>query len=152
MAQAEAFFFFVSALFFVVIFYWPWQRLCVDWSRQLMFEERDRLFLLTQSSELIPVNSELHAELRMLIDRMIRYCHRLTWYSLLLNTALRKNDKRASSRALYIKKLIDVVPDKAIRDELHDIIVYVRVRGMYDGEIYNFRTRVFDNVPFESIE
>jgi hypothetical protein len=85
MNQAQPIFFFLSALFFVVVFYWPWQRLCVEWARQIMFDERDKLFLLSKSSPSMAIDSELHVELRLLIDNTIRFCHKIAWQRFLVD-------------------------------------------------------------------
>jgi hypothetical protein len=123
MASVHTIFLFLSLLLFVLIFYWPWQRLCVDWSRQLMFEERDRLFLLTRSSKSLPLDSELHIGLRSVIDGTIRYCHRITWQRLLVDVYFRDFDKEiTSARAARLNELMNNTPQD-VRQKLRRIIV-----------------------------
>jgi hypothetical protein len=93
MEHVNAFWFYISLFFFLLLFYWPWQRLCVDWARQLMFEERDKLFMLGVSGEL-PFESHTYRQSRRQIEKMIRFCHRITWQTFVVYYLTRRGDKR----------------------------------------------------------
>lgn len=124
MSNAQPIFFFLFILAFVVVFYWPWQRLCVSWTRQLMFEERDRLFLLARSNKHMPLDSALHIEFRRMIDRNIQYCHQVKWPNLLVlvwTQELRKSTDKF--RAGRLSKLVDEVSDPRLKSELRGIML-----------------------------
>lgn len=75
--------FLVALIIFVAVFYGPWQTLCVDWARQRMFEARDQLFVAACSGDIEFASSE-YRETRLTIERMIRFCHHVSWPRLLL--------------------------------------------------------------------
>ncbi len=71
----------IGLLFFtalISLFYGPWQAVCVDLSRQFIFERRDRLFNLAADGR-IPFESETYRAARDLMNGMLRYAHELTW-------------------------------------------------------------------------
>jgi hypothetical protein len=114
-AQVNAFYFFLALAFFVLIFYWPWQRLCVDWARQEMFKQRDNLYLLSRRSKEMPTDSDLHIELRTMIDSTIRFCHFISWPRLVTVVGFRfffdhgKAERAAKARkfSFQLKKVTD---------------------------------------------
>ncbi len=75
--------FLIALGIFVAVFYGPWQTLCVDWARQRMFEARDKLFNVACEGDIDFASSE-YREVRLTIERMIRFCHHLSWPRLLL--------------------------------------------------------------------
>jgi len=76
--------FLVIGLFaFLALFYGPWQTMCVDWARQLMFEARDRLFDAAASGD-IAFDSKEYRKSRETFEGMIRFCHIFTWPRLIL--------------------------------------------------------------------
>jgi hypothetical protein len=69
--------FFVLFLF-VVWFYGPWQKLCVDWGRQQIFEARNAIFDLAADGEL-SFDSPEYREIRSSLEILIRFSHRISW-------------------------------------------------------------------------
>jgi len=84
----------VAIFLFISIFYGPWQGLCVDWARQSMFEARDQIFDAAAAG-LICFDSKEYRTLRCSIERMIRFCHEISWPRLLLFSML--SDKSEST-------------------------------------------------------
>ena len=73
----------VALSVFLFIFYGPWQTLVVDWARQRMFEARDNLFDAARDGDLSFESAE-YREARNIVERMIRFCHHVSWPRLLL--------------------------------------------------------------------
>lgn len=66
---------------FACLFYGPWQAVCTDVARQLIFERRDALFDLARARQLDFASPEYKA-VRRIMEGMIRYAHELTWVRL----------------------------------------------------------------------
>jgi hypothetical protein len=66
---------------FACLFYGPWQAVCTDAARQLIFERRDALFDLARAGQLDFASPEYKA-VRRIMEGMIRYAHELTWVRL----------------------------------------------------------------------
>jgi hypothetical protein len=79
----SALFLLVAVFIFICIFYGPWQGLCIDWARQSMFEARDQIFDAAAAG-LIAFDSNEYKTLRCSIERMIRFCHEISWPRLVL--------------------------------------------------------------------
>ena len=62
---------------FVVWFYGPWQETCIDYARQIIFEQRDKIFDLADSGEM-NFNSKEYKQLRAALNAAIRFAHELT--------------------------------------------------------------------------
>jgi hypothetical protein len=78
MEPVMAVFLFISIFVFVALFYGPWQALCIDWARQKMFEARDRVFDAAAGG-LISFDSAEYRTIRTSIERMIQFCHEISW-------------------------------------------------------------------------
>jgi hypothetical protein len=66
-----------------VFFYGPWQEVCTDFTRQIIFERRDRLFDMAAAGKL-DFNSEVYWSLRSTLEGAIRFAHELTWPHLVM--------------------------------------------------------------------
>jgi hypothetical protein len=65
----------VGALAIVV--YWPWQKVCVDYARDVVFEQRDNLFDIAARGD-IEFGSEPYEKMRASMNAMIRLAHSFT--------------------------------------------------------------------------
>jgi hypothetical protein len=75
---------FYGALFlFVVLYYGPWQTLCVDVARHKMFKARNAIFDLAAQGKM-SFDSEAYRKIREEIELLIRFSHRLDWATLSL--------------------------------------------------------------------
>jgi hypothetical protein len=120
----NAIFLFTSLGLFVTVFYWPWQRLCVDWTRQLLFEERDKLFEMGVSGKL-PFDSPIYRETREQIEGTIRLCHQLTWPRMLLFFIVRPTDERRKQRIKNYISMIENVSPPSLKSDLRMILTRV---------------------------
>ena len=68
---------FVLIAMFIVWFYGPWQETCADYARQIIFEQRDRLFDLAAEGK-IAFSSKEYTTIRGSLNSAIRYCHEMT--------------------------------------------------------------------------
>lgn len=62
---------------FLAWFYGPWQEVCTDFARQIMFEQRDKLFDLAHSGE-ISFDADHYKRSRASLNAAIRFCHEMT--------------------------------------------------------------------------
>jgi hypothetical protein len=68
----------------VCLLYGPWQTLCTDLSRQVIFERRDRLFNLALDGR-IDFNSEGYRAARQVLNGYLRFAHEMTWVDFLIS-------------------------------------------------------------------
>jgi hypothetical protein len=71
----------------IVILYGPWQAICTDIARQILFEKRDAIFDLARSGKL-SFNSPEYATIRSSLQASIRFAHELTLPRFLMMTAV----------------------------------------------------------------
>jgi hypothetical protein len=69
----------------VCLFYGPWQDVCIDLSRQFIFEKRDQLFDMAADGR-ISFESETYRAARDLMNGMLRYAHELTWTQMVVHS------------------------------------------------------------------
>jgi hypothetical protein len=108
---------------FVVLFYGPWQEACTDFARQVIFEQRDKLFDMARFGKL-DFNSKEYRTIRSNLEGMIRFAHELTVPRLIYTSRIARfktDDKNDLSHA------IARVRDEAVRHEIIEIVgrVYV---------------------------
>lgn len=123
MAYIQVLFLLVSITFFLLVFYGPWQTLCVDWARQRMFEARDRVFDLAMQGH-ISFHSKEYKCIRSTIERMIRFCHVMTWQRLVLYETMDPNaaindDEKAS---LTIVECMDGIGSEYAKREIGEAL------------------------------
>ncbi|MGO9743126.1 MAG: hypothetical protein ACLPN5_16760 [Roseiarcus sp.] len=68
---------FVSLIGILMIFYGPWQATCTDFARQIIFEQRDKLFDIAKDGRLDFFSDE-YRSIRLGIESIIRFAHELT--------------------------------------------------------------------------
>ena len=93
--------------------YGPWQKLCVDYARDVMFEQRDIIFDLAAQGRL-SFNDEAYAQARSTINGMIRMAHCITAPRLitLMAYAAHADDPAPASQARHA---IQQIGDDATR-------------------------------------
>ena len=73
----DTFLTFLIILTFLAWFYGPWQEFCTDYARQIMFEQRDKLFDMAHSGD-INFESDHYKRHRASLNAAIRFCHEMT--------------------------------------------------------------------------
>jgi hypothetical protein len=74
---ANSFFALAGLTGFLLLFYGPWQSVCTDVARQLMFEQRDKIFDMARGG-VINFESSEYRRVRISIEQDIRFAHQLT--------------------------------------------------------------------------
>src|SRR5829696_6408743 len=82
-------FFFISLLAFLLLFYGPYQELVIARARQHMFNSRNELFRMAASGS-VSFEDEVYVTMRSDIQKMIRYCHAVSWVRLIVSHLLWK--------------------------------------------------------------
>lgn len=101
------------------------RRLLLDNFRDALFEERDRLYRLSQDGR-IDCDSDAYRSVELLLNGLIRYAHRFTIaYLFLSHMAAEKARKNNSSETSFSNELqshIAKVKDESVREELAGIV------------------------------
>src|SRR5580658_2967231 len=115
-------------LVLVIWFYGPWQSLCVDWARERMFSARNVIFDMAMEKRL-DFDSSQYRQLRNSIERNIRFCHRMSWPTLvMLSFSMRKV---TTPKTATISELLAGFSDEDIRNAVRkqtDDIAWTIVR------------------------
>jgi hypothetical protein len=119
MAAANAVISLVALTLFVGLFYGPWQAVCTDWARQILFEKRDKLFDIAMEGKL-DFASEEYKSIRRSFESMIRFAHDLTWPKLLF---FRKMHRESDMTRPPLFEMIGRIQDKAVRQEVRDLVL-----------------------------
>jgi len=112
------------ALIFILViwFYGPWQSLCVDWARERMFAARNAIFDMAMEGRL-DFQSPEYRQLRYYIEGNIRFCHRISWPTLVILSASVRRVSTPNIKSM--SELVATFPNeddrKAIRRQTDDI-------------------------------
>src|SRR5882762_1469504 len=102
----------------VCLFYGPWQSLCTDLARQIIFERRDKLFDLALAGR-INFDSETYRAARKTMNGMIRFAHEITWVDMVFHQyAVRKHEQKISSWRSSLQR----IEDDELRDEIKNLV------------------------------
>lgn len=109
MLYANALLSFLCMVSVGAILYGPWQSVCTDVARQLIFEQRDKLFDMAASGR-ISFNSREYREIRRGLEVLIRFSHDLTlakaiYLAITVPKVWRKN--RQDPIIMSVNRLID---------------------------------------------
>jgi hypothetical protein len=99
------------------LFYGPWQSLCIDLSRQFIFERRDRLFDMALAGR-IEFDSEAYRATRRALNGMIRFAHELTWPDMVVAFYFIQKAKPKVPR--WRDTLVSLPPD--VRNEIERLV------------------------------
>ncbi len=102
-----------------LLFYGPWQELCADIARQLMFEKRNLIFNFAQSGDL-DFNSKEYRDIRNSLNLMIRFAHQATFPRLLFISACLY--KTPISETSTLQNATGRVENPKLRNELRSIV------------------------------
>jgi hypothetical protein len=101
-------------------FYGPWQSVCTDWGRQVVFEKRDAIFDLALAGRL-DFRSDEYRAIRSALEKSIRFAHYLTLPRLqVIYWALRKQG--ALERKSELSTAVEAIRDPATRDEVRRLV------------------------------
>jgi hypothetical protein len=104
----------------LVIFYGPWQSICTDIARQIVFEKRDAIYDLAQRGKL-SFSSREYGIIRSSLQANIRFAHELTLPRFLLTAAVllaRGNRPEDNDLSRAIKR----IPDRITRDQVDTLV------------------------------
>lgn len=111
----------VGSLAALLIFvYGPWQEVCTDIARQIIFEKRDAVFDLARSGKL-SFDSREYGTIRSALQSSIRFAHQLTWPRFVVMTVvLLAHGSRPEDNALSLA--IRRIPDPVTRDQVETLV------------------------------
>lgn len=108
---------FMAIVGLVVFFYGPWQSLCVDVARQLLFEQRAKLFDLALNGK-IQFNSDRYRKIRKSLEGSIRFAHDLTVPRMIYLALVYRIPNRRKSD---LREAIEQIEDESVRIEINAI-------------------------------
>lgn len=101
----------------VCLFYGPWQSICTDLTRQVIFERRDRLFDLALAGRL-DFDSDGYRAARHTLNGMLRFAHELTWPDMVIGLYFVQTRKLNTSRW---RETLETIPAE-VRDEVDELV------------------------------
>jgi hypothetical protein len=104
----------------LVIIYGPWQAICTDIARQILFEKRDAIFDLAQNGKL-SFNSREYIAIRSSLQASIRFAHELTLPRfLVMGAVLLARGSRPEDNGL--SRAIKEIADPTTRDQVESLV------------------------------
>jgi hypothetical protein len=104
----------------LVILYGPWQEICTDVARQIVFEKRDAIFDLAHSGKL-SFKSREYGIIRSSLQASIRFAHELTLPRFLVMAAgLRR--RRSHPEDNELSRAIREISDPVTRDRVEALV------------------------------
>jgi hypothetical protein len=111
-----------------VLFYGPWQGICTDVARQVVFEQRDKLFDMAMTGR-IAFDSKEYIEIRSGLEAIIRFSHDLTFpraiYLAYMFPKIRERDN-----ADPIISAIQRLDDAQLQTDIRRLVVRAYVTAM----------------------
>jgi hypothetical protein len=105
---------------FAFFFAGPWQAICTDFARQVLFEKRDAIFDMAASGEL-DFRSQSYRTIRSSLNRSIRFAHQLgLWNFLVLHIALAGMNRRVVSSEMQVA--VADVPNPEVRAKIARLV------------------------------
>jgi hypothetical protein len=104
----------------IVILYGPWQEICTDFARQIVFEKRDAIFDLAHSGKL-SFKSREYGTIRSSLQASIRFAHELSLPRFLVTAAgLRKQGSHPEDNEL--SRAIRQISDPVTRNQVGTLV------------------------------
>jgi hypothetical protein len=100
--------------------YGPWQAICTEFARQLMFETRDAIFDLADHDSDWSFDNREYRIIRSGLERLIRFAHELTLPSMLFFWVFVRSSIRNEKPELL--RAVDRIPDNALRQKVSDLV------------------------------
>ena len=124
-----------SLVALLVIVYGPWQAICTDIARQILFEKRDAIFDLAQTGKLSFASRE-YGLIRSSLQASIRYAHELTLPRFLVMAAVlsaRGNRPEDNDLSRAMKQIADPTTrsqvEKLVREAHRTLVVMMIVKS-----------------------
>lgn len=102
-----------------VFIYGPWQMVCTDFVRQVIFEKRDAIFDMADKGEL-SFDSREYRIIRSGLEGLIRFAHELTLPSLVYFWFCLRNSDFHNKPALQLA--IDRLQDQEVRERTRKLV------------------------------
>ncbi len=94
---ADALLSLLSLALFLIVFYGPWQAVCTDLGRQVIFESRHKIFDMAADGEL-DFDSQEYKDIRESLELLIRYLHFATAPAVLVHMIFGVNKENSTLR------------------------------------------------------
>jgi hypothetical protein len=121
---------FISLLFFLGLFYGPWQEICVDYARQFIFEKRDLLFNYAYEGRL-EFQSNEYRSIRLALESDIRFAHEMTFPRLAYLVCYVLLFSRKALPQSNAFTVIGEISDPRLRDDLFSLFMGAQIAIMF---------------------
>ncbi|WP_295815122.1 hypothetical protein [uncultured Nitratireductor sp.] len=130
MIAFEAFISVMVLIALLLLFYGPWQSVCTDYARQVMFEKRDAVFDIAARGDL-SFKSKEYRTIRATLESSIRFAHeatlpRIVYYFVVLNT-----EDNAFSKPSAQSSAISSIEDARVREEIEHFVREARMAMLW---------------------
>jgi len=105
----------------LAIVYGPWQAICTDIARQIVFEKRDAIFDLAQSGKL-SFSSREYGTIRSSLQASIRFAHELTLPRFLVMAAVLFARGTRRPEDTDLSRAIREIADPTIRQQVEGLV------------------------------
>lgn len=122
--NADAFVFIVVAFAFLLLFYGPWQWICCDFARQLVFEQRDAIFDLAADKRIF-FNSPEYKSARSSLNTLIRFSHKLTITYFVWMIIFDKTENSLGKKS-ELTVVVEKTKDPQLKAELNEMVQTAR--------------------------
>ena len=106
----------LAALGFIL--YGPWQWVCTDYGRQILFEKREALFDFAHEGK-IEFDSVEYQTLRLSLETLIRFSHEITVMKFLFLAWALKLQSKEEAKSNRIDQAINKITQRDTRHEIH---------------------------------
>jgi hypothetical protein len=100
--------------------YGPWQAICTEFARQLMFEKRNAIFDLADHNSNWSFDNREYRIIRSGLERLIRFAHELTLPSMLFFWIFVRSSIRNEKPELL--SAVDCIPDDDLRRKVNNLV------------------------------
>jgi hypothetical protein len=107
-----------------VFVYGPWQGICTDFARQVLFEKRDEIFDMAADGE-FSFKSREYKTIRSSLEACIRYAHDLTLPRFIFVALSRKGFDQLSEKS-SLHEAVDALPEH-VRDRVRQKVTVAMV-------------------------
>lgn len=119
--SADGFLFIACIAAALFVFYGPWQWVCADFARQIVFEQRDKVFDIAARGDM-DFRSHQYKEIRDSLNYLIRFCHELTMPRLLFyHMFMPKSPARREHSTVF--EIVHSITEVRLRKEVNEILV-----------------------------
>jgi len=116
---------FLALVSILLVFYGPWQGVCADYARQVVFEKRDKLFDYAREGR-IDFNSQEYKAIRSGLETSIRFAHDITFIRFIyLSMCLKEETQHVGKEPATKSSLLTIaysIQEDSLRNDVVSLV------------------------------